>query len=59
MSNFEPIVEEKFDFFFLCVLMNDCISKVLLIKLEVLLSSFDFWLLIFLSIADPARFPLR
>ncbi len=55
-SNLEPTVEEKLDFFFWWVVTNDCISKVLLMMLETLVSYFDFWLLKCLDVADPERF---
>jgi hypothetical protein len=55
MSNLDPMVEEKLDFFFLWVLTIDCISKVLLMMLETLVSYFDLKLLMCLSAAEPDR----
>jgi hypothetical protein len=56
MSNLVPMVEEKLDFFFWWEVMKDFISKVLLMQLELLVSSFDFWLFRCLDAAELERF---
>jgi len=54
-SNLEPMVEEKLDFFFLWVLIKDCISKVLCMIWELLANYLDLLRCCF-SAAEPERF---
>jgi hypothetical protein len=49
------MVEEKLDFFFLWVLTIDCISNVLFMILETLVSYFDLKLFMCFSAAEPER----